>query len=213
MAITFPLPLVIDISNEIVRRMNDTEALGAANGGTNLVTVPEGALLLGDSGNAWEALAIGAAGKYLYSNGTTAVWADAATNDSTCKNANAGSLVPGTPVYQKAVASEVDKARANALATSRVLGLATATIATTANGVIRKGGDLTLTTGEWDAVIVGGSGGLVPGTRYYADKATAGKLVTATDAAAYTTGDFYTYVGIARTTTTMHVDPKDPVGL
>jgi hypothetical protein len=114
-------------------------------------------------------------------------------------NANAGTIVIGTPVYVSA-ASSVDEAMADAAATKDVVGLVADTnIATTATGNIQSGGLFEATTGEWDAV-TGGTGGLTAGTQYFVDPDTAGLL---TDTAPTTTDDFVCAVGIALSTTEM----------
>jgi hypothetical protein len=83
-----------------------------------------------------------------------------------------------------------------------------ATIATASAGKILLSGILTATTAQWDAVVVGGSGGLVPGTIYFLDVTTAGKLL----AAAPTTG-FIARVGLAISTTIMNLMIPPPIKL
>ena len=117
----------------------------------------------------------------------------------TATNANAGTLVIGTPVYVSAAGS-VDKAQADALTTKNVVGLVVDTsIASSATGDIQTGGLLTATTGQWDAV-TGDAGGLTAGSQYFVDPDTAGML---TDANLITAGDFIAPVGIALSTTEM----------
>lgn len=91
-------------------------------------------------------------------------------------NNTGGSLVRGTPVYQTATANEVAKAKADAIATSKVLGLVQdASIANAGSGYVLTDGLLTASTAEWDAV-TGETGGLTPQARYFLDPTTAGKL-------------------------------------
>lgn len=94
----------------------------------------------------------------------------------------AATLIAGQPVYESS-ATDVDKAAANADATSKCIGLAKAAIAAAASGTIQTSGVITLTTGEWDAVC-GTTGGLAGGTQYYLSS-TAGLL---TSTAPSTTG-------------------------
>lgn len=116
-------------------------------------------------------------------------------------NGEAGAIVIGTPVYNDANGS-VKKARANAIGTSRVIGLVkTTSIPNGASGEITLNGILTATTGQWDAV-TGGSGGLVKDTIYYLDTTTAGML---TSTAPTTIGQLVVEVGIGLSTTEMLV--------
>ncbi len=90
-------------------------------------------------------------------------------------NDEAGPIVIGAPVYLDA-ADGVKKAKANALATSKVIGLVKdVSIATTVQGTILTDGVLTATTTQWDA-ICGTTGGLTFNTLYYLDPATGGTL-------------------------------------
>jgi len=69
-------------------------------------------------------------------------------------------------------------ARANALSTSRPVGLVKdTTIAAGAAGAVTTNGIVTATTAQWDAV-TGGSGGLTPGAVYYLSSATAGNITS-----------------------------------
>lgn len=124
-------------------------------------------------------------------------------------NDNAGSIVIGTPVYVKSNGN-VDKARANATGTTKVLGLVRdSSISAAASGIIQTSGVLAATTGEWDTV-TGGSGGLTAGSYYFLSSSTAGML-TAT--APSSGGDFITLVGLAVSTTEMYINPVPPVKL
>lgn len=116
-------------------------------------------------------------------------------------NANAGSLVIGTPVYVSAAGS-VNKANASASGTCKVLGLVKdASIAAAAQGNIQTDGILAATTTEWDAAC-GTTGGLTAGTVYYLST-TAGQL-TAT--APTGSGQYVMKVGMALSTTEMEID-------
>lgn len=121
-------------------------------------------------------------------------------------NNNAGSIVPGTPVY--AVANDaVDKAKADAAGTKNVIGLAEETIVAAALGPITLSGVLTLTTGQWDTAF-GTTGGLVKDTKYYLSAATAG-LGTAT--APTTVGQYVVELGVALSTTELLINIRPAI--
>jgi len=116
---------------------------------------------------------------------------------STATNGEAGAIVIGAPVYLFS-GGTVKKAKADAAGTANVLGLvATVSIAAAGSGQVWTSGKVTATTGQWDAV-TGGSGGLVAGTTYYLDPATAGRL---TSTAPTTAGQLVVSVGTAMSTT------------
>jgi hypothetical protein len=115
-------------------------------------------------------------------------------------------LIAGNAVYASA-AGHCDKARANAVGTSRVVGLATAAITSGASGSIQTNGVVSLSTGEWDA-LTGGSGGLTYNTVYYLSAATAGLL---TSTAPSTTGQTVVQLGIGLSTTELYLDPQPEV--
>lgn len=124
----------------------------------------------------------------------------------TAINGNAGSITIGMPVYISA-AGTVDKARANADATSPVIGLVeVATIATTASGKILTDGIITVA--DWTSIT--GSATLTAGATYFLDAAVAGKL-TAT--APSTAGQSIVRVGTAIDTTTLEVSISRPIKL
>ena len=121
---------------------------------------------------------------------------------TTVNNGTAGPLVFGTPVYSTAVADEVAKADADAIATAKVLGLiADASVAAAASGAVLTDGRLTGTTAEWDAV-TGQVGGLTPGAKYYLSAGTAGQLTTTPPSA---DGHVVAPVGSAKSTTEFEV--------
>ncbi|MHC4121381.1 MAG: hypothetical protein ACYSWO_28240 [Planctomycetota bacterium] len=118
------------------------------------------------------------------------------------KNDNASTINIGQPVYVKSD-GDVDLAKADAAATTKVAGIvADTSIAAAATGVIAVGGMLTATTTQWDAV-TGDTGGLTPGATYYLDPDTAGKL---TDTAPTTELDYVARVGYAESTTRLVID-------
>ena len=116
-------------------------------------------------------------------------------------NANAGAIVIGTPVYASS-ATQVDKAGAAALSTSKVVGvMQSASTASGVSGFIQKDGVLTATTTQWDAV-AGTTGGLAFGTLYYLS-GTAG-LITAT--APIAAGSYVVCIGTALSTTELEIN-------
>lgn len=123
-------------------------------------------------------------------------------------NDNASTLPPGTPVYVKSNGN-ADEAQANNIATVQVLGFYTASVLTTASGLVQTDGVLALSTGEWDA-ITGGSGGLDPGVVYYLDHDTAGLM---TDTPTTDVGDFVVRLGKAISTTEFEISIEAPIKL
>lgn len=124
-------------------------------------------------------------------------------------NGNAGAIVIGTPVYASA-SNTVDKARANAVGTTNVIGLVyDASISNGATGGIQIDGILTATTGEWDAV-AGTTGGLTRDVIYYLSDATAGIL---TSTAPTTSGNYVVQVGIGLSTTDMKIEIQPRIRL
>lgn len=124
-------------------------------------------------------------------------------------NNSGGALVFGTPVYVDG-ANTVDAAQANALSTSKVLGLvAEASIADTDPGAIQTDGFIEGTTGQWDAV-TGDVGGLTPGATYWLDPDTAGMITTT---APTSTGDVVAPLGTACSTTELEIEVGQTVRL
>lgn len=116
-------------------------------------------------------------------------------------NGSGSTLVPGAPVYISG-GGMLLPAVAGALSTSSVIGLTTASIASSAAGAVALFGLVTLTTGQWDAVVTGESGGLTPGANYFLSP-TSGKLTTTPP---ITPGQVLILVGRAISSTTMNVD-------
>ncbi len=123
------------------------------------------------------------------------------------QNDNAGVVVIGAPVYSVSAGS-IDKAQADAIGTSEVVGLMVdTTTANGASGIVQSDGILTATTGEWDAV-TGETGGLVANTIYWLDPSTAGKLtITATS----TTTELVVRIGTGLSTTQMEISIQPPI--
>lgn len=204
-------PLKIDPAGPgVPERMETGDTVGVASGGTGQTSIAEGAIPIGTTGNAFTTIGPGTVGQIPTSTGTTITMQDpAVTADLVLTNGNVAVMAPGCPVYETVTALTVDKARANAISTSQVVGLTIASISASATGTVRSSGPVTLTTGEWDA-ITGGTGGLTIGSRYYLDPSTAGKLtLTPTDS----TGNFLVEVGKALSTLKMLVAIRTPVGL
>lgn len=122
-------------------------------------------------------------------------------NLPSAQNGNAGTLVAGTPIYHTATADSIDKARANAQGTMGCDGIVIADAATSTATTYQDSGVLSLSTAQWDAV-TGQTGGLTAGAEYFVDSATAGKLTTT---APTTTGNIVQKIGIAVSSTDMHI--------
>jgi len=130
-----------------------------------------------------------------YASGTT-------TSASTVLGTMAASSIAAGGPLIAAAAGVLGPAQASALSSSLWVGLATSSASSGASVVARYAGPMVLTTTEWDAVVTGGSGGLVAGTQYYVDAANPGKLVAAPPSA---TGTFIAPVGIATDSTVLMV--------
>ena len=187
MANVTPLKLA---NTYVVTQFQTGDTVGTANGGTAQTTATTGDILLG-SGGVWTRLGIGSSTQVLTVSGGTTAWAAPASSTQLIlgsqTNANGSAIVICEPVFKNSTANQVDKAKADAFSTTQVLGLVFDTsIASAAAGSIVIEGQLTATTGQWDA-IAGTSGGLAAGTIYYLSAGTAGRL-TAT--APSTAGQF-----------------------
>jgi len=124
-------------------------------------------------------------------------------------NHSAGTVAAGSPVYIS-IAGQFDPAKANSYSTSGVVALANSNIATTASGGVTSNGILTLTTGQWDIVVTGGSGGLTAGSLYFLDPSTAGNLTTT---APTTPGQVNVLIGRAISSTIMLIGIQPPIQL
>jgi hypothetical protein len=141
---------------------------------------------------------------------------DSIANPQTVNNITNGessaALVMGSPIYMFA-ADTAKRAEANALATARVVGLwASTSTAPSVTGSFQNQGNIMATTGQWDSVVTGGSGGLVAGAQYYLDDANPGKLVPAASIPS-TAGHYICYIGTAIDSTTLAIAIKSPKGL
>lgn len=127
-------------------------------------------------------------------------------------NNSAANLSICTPVCAGvgAGAGGFQPARANAIGTSRVIGLIAAPqIAANASGAVLQVGLLLATVANWNAV-TGSSNGLTPGTVYWLADNQAGRITTTPPSES---GRFCTKIGQAITQTLMFVFPDDPIGL
>jgi hypothetical protein len=121
---------------------------------------------------------------------------------------SSAAIAIGAPVYASA-AGTVKLAKANAKATSGVVGLGyDVTTAFGATGNIQCSGVMIATTGQWDSVITGGSGGLTFNTLYFLDPAAFGKL-TATPPT--TVGYCNVLIGRAISTTELALALGQPI--
>jgi len=126
-------------------------------------------------------------------------------------NGEANALVICSVVYNDG-ADSVKRAIATAVATSEVVGFATAaTVAAGQPATIQTSGVLVATTTQWDAMAAAAdsqSGGLTVGQVYYLDEAAAGKYTkTGTD----TVGSALVRLGIAISTTEMLIGISEPI--
>lgn len=113
----------------------------------------------------------------------------------------AATLVAGNPVYAS-TSTQVTKGQGNALATSKIAGLAIVGITSAASGLIQANGVVVLTTTQWDAV-TGQTGGLTTGATYFLSLTTAGSITTSVP---NTTGQYSVILGRAISTTDFELD-------
>jgi len=122
-------------------------------------------------------------------------------------NDEANAIVICTPVYVNGEGT-VKKAKADALSTSEVLGLVVDTsIAASASGRVLTDGRFTATTGQWD-VVTGDVGGLTPGSVYYLNPTTAGKLTTTAPIA---DSEVVARIGKALSATVLEISINQPI--
>jgi len=115
-------------------------------------------------------------------------------------------LVPGSPVYAKNT-GRFGLAQGDSFPQARFAGFSTETTAPTVAATVVTGGPLELTAAQWDA-ITGQIGGLTPGAPYFLSTTTAGAITTSPPSG---TGVFSAKVGKAVTSTTLDVDPRNPI--
>ncbi len=124
-------------------------------------------------------------------------------------NSNVGSIVIGNVVYTDA-AGAVDKAQADSISTSEIVGLVRdASIAAAASGEIQTDGVLVATTTQWDAV-ADTTGGLTAGVVYYLSPTLAGEL---TSTAPTAVGQVVIRIGKAISTTDLEISISEPIQL
>lgn len=115
-------------------------------------------------------------------------------------NGSVSSIPICTPVYMNAAGTFL-KAKADALETSRIVGLLVDGVAGGGTVGVQMSGVLTASTLQWDGA-TGGSGGLTFDTIYYLSPTTAGLLTTT---APSTVGQTVVPVGLALSTTKMKI--------
>lgn len=99
------------------------------------------------------------------------------------------------------------KARADALGTLPAYGLCAENITNGVSGTVQTDGNLTATTGEWDAV-TGQTGGLTPNSTYFVSNITAGAISTTPPTTGYVQA-----IGLAVSDTTMKIKITDEIKL
>ncbi len=114
-------------------------------------------------------------------------------------------VAAGQPVYVSTLTAEVFLARADAVGTAHVLGLAATSAAIGFTTEVLAIGSVTLT--DWTAVT--GSATLTRGMDYFLSSATAGMITTT---APQSSGDWVTRVGHAVSTTTLEIHVHRPIG-
>jgi hypothetical protein len=118
----------------------------------------------------------------------------------TVPDASGGAIVLGTPVYMKANGTGAAPADANAV-TPQPHAVGFAHEISGGNVHVHVRGTMILTTAQWDVVVTGGSGGLIPFTEYFLD-VTAGKITTTEPTIG---GSHVLRMGIAMSTTDMFI--------
>jgi len=111
-------------------------------------------------------------------------------------------VTPGQIVYSDSNTT-VALAQANAVTTSEIVGVAKEAVTAGQNGPVVHDGVLELTTIQWDAVVTGGVGGLVVGTKYFLDNANAGMYLAAGNLGGIGIGEYVVPVGKAISSTEM----------
>lgn len=123
-------------------------------------------------------------------------------------NENVGSLVKGNLVYSSSL-DNVDKAQANSINTSKVLGMVTnTTVASSAIATIQNTNVFTFDNTTQVDAIADTTGGFTFDTYYYLDPNNAGKLtsVIPTDYP-----NCLVRIGLALSTTSIKLDIQDPI--
>jgi hypothetical protein len=115
-------------------------------------------------------------------------------------------LTPGQPVYSQNV-SKWGHAKADTDPTAICTGLCLLGAAVGFAATVQTVGPIVLTIPQWTAV-TGEAGGLTPGSTYWLDPSTAGRLTKAVPATGY-----QTQVGEAQTTTTFTIKIWEPIRL
>lgn len=121
---------------------------------------------------------------------------------------NSGAVANICQAVYASAAGQFTLARANALATTKAIGLVLpTTIANAAAGTIRTSGKFTATTAQWDAQ-TGQTGGLTVGSDYFLSDVTAGKLTTTAPSSG-----FVVLVGVGLSATELLLEIQPPIQL
>jgi hypothetical protein len=185
--------LTTNLATEVTNRTN-----------ADALLVPKTTTINGHALNANVTVTAGDVGLGNVSNTSDAnksIGGNAATSNQVIEslvNNEAVTVAPGTPVYNDA-AGTFKKANGAAALTAFVEGLANASTNAGASGNIATSGQLTLTTGQWDA-ITGQTGGLTPMAKYFLNTAVSGLLTSTVP----TTG-YLISIGRALSATTMSI--------
>jgi len=145
---------------------------------------------------------------FYYYDTVTSAWIKIGGSGATFDLTNGESsttLLPGMPVYRSGL-DLAKRGNANSLTTADLVGLCITTGAPSVVVTVQAGGELTLTTSQWDAV-TGGSGGLLE-VVYFLD-ITTGKI-TSTPTTTTGIGNYLVKIGKGINTTNMLIDISDP---
>ena len=128
----------------------------------------------------------------------------------------ASTFAPGTPVYPLAYSSgtgltELAQAVASSVADAGVIGLVVPGGSYNGGFYLVSGGELSLTTAEWDAVVQGESGGLTVGQSYFLNANGSQKPITT--AVPSSSNDAYVGIGTALSPTKMAVKINVPLNV
>ena len=119
-------------------------------------------------------------------------------------NETGGTLVVGCPVYMTGTANQIDKAKADAGATRKVVGLNTASLITGTSGNAQNDGKINMNNAAWGALVDGNGGtGLTPGDELFLSNANAGKLMVGPPA---TAGHYIVKVGSCVSANDLDID-------
>lgn len=161
-----------------------TDTVGPTTGGTGLAAFANQSILVASAVNTWTNLAVGSSGQFLGVVAGAVTWTSVPAQSQlalSLTNIQGSTVKIGQPVFLSA-ANDVKLAQANNNQTTAIVigQVADVSIANNTAGNIALAGVLTATTGQWDAIVTGESGGLTAGNIYYASAAVAGNLANNT---------------------------------